>query len=457
MSELPGNEERPPMRRSARAIRATAASLALLTVALAVTEGMTQLVARTTMRLTPHRARLERGALLAKIPPDPSMAGGAAPGTIHRRYVDMAYGARYEIHPYFGHTMFRNFGLANNHGFYTDKRYPYVKGPREYVIGIFGGSVAMQIAGGGATLATRLRPALRERGFDDVTVLPFAAGGWRQPQSFNALVYYLDSIDMAILVDGFNDTVTLSPEQVRAYPARFPMQNIFAPLASDSQSSCATATAGKLAVAHRLMRRVTESLDASPFRNSILAHVAWRGVAAMYGRYVARLRAELEAPTADEWSGMEPNDDTERTIDAYLRLYANVARYGSVIAGADHKPFFHFVQPNQHDRGSKPLSEEERALVTVGWVEPISAAYRKLERISGELRAAGVDSTFLGHVFAATTETVYADSCCHFNTRGIDMLENAIADHVLASRALDGVPRVASGDDEAANAVARNR
>ncbi len=276
-------------------------------------------------------------------------------------------------------------------------------------------------------------------------MLPFAAGGWRQPQSFNALVYYLDSIDMAILVDGFNETVTLFPERARTYPAGFPMQDIFGALASDTQSTYVTAAAGELTVAHRLMRGVTESLDASPLRNSIVAHMTWRGVAAAYGRYIDGLRAELDAPIANEWSGLDADDDAERKSDAYLRLYANVVRYASVIAAADHKPLFHFVQPNQHDRGSKPLSEEERGLVTVGWIEPISAAYRKLERISAELRAAGVDSTFLGDVFARMTETVYADSCCHFNAHGIDVLENVIADHVLASGALDGARRVSSG------------
>ncbi len=162
----------------ARAIRTIATIFALLTIALTMTEALAQLIARTTMRLTPHRARLERNALLSQIPSDSDAAPAAgAAGTIHRRYVDMAYGARYELHPYFGHTMFRNYGLANNDGFYTDKRYPYAKAPGEYVIGIFGGSVAMQIVADGAALAARLREPLRERGFDTVTVLPFAISG----------------------------------------------------------------------------------------------------------------------------------------------------------------------------------------------------------------------------------------------------------------------------------------
>lgn len=208
------------MARLADAARAVASGLAIVALTLGLAEGVAQVVARTALRLTPHRARLERQALLAKIPADATSSSGGAATPLtptHRRYIDMAYGARYEIHPYFGHTMFRSYGLANNHGFYTDKAYPYVKADHEYVIGIFGGSVAMQIAGGGEALAARLRPGLRARGFDKVTVLPFAAGGWRQPQSFYALVYYLDSIDMAILVDGFNDMVTLSAAQLHAY------------------------------------------------------------------------------------------------------------------------------------------------------------------------------------------------------------------------------------------------
>src|SRR5882672_3647783 len=73
----------------ARAIRTIATIFALLTIALTMTEALAQLIARTTMRLTPHRARLERTALLSQTPSDSDAAPAAgAAGTIHRSYVD---------------------------------------------------------------------------------------------------------------------------------------------------------------------------------------------------------------------------------------------------------------------------------------------------------------------------------------------------------------------------------
>ena len=219
--------------------------------------------------------------------------------------------------------MARNYGSANNHGFYTAETYPYVKAEHEYVIGIFGGSVAMQIAGAGKVLAARLQPTLRDRGFDKVTVLPFAAGGWRQPQSFYALVYYLDSIDMAILLDGFNEMVTLSAAQLHGYPTRFPMQNIFAPLASDSQSPYVSAALGKLALAHDVARRATEELNASLLRHSMLAHLVWRGLAASYTQYTSRLRGDLGVATSETWSDLEPEGDAEPRIESYVRMYTS--------------------------------------------------------------------------------------------------------------------------------------
>ena len=49
------------------------------------------------------------------------------------------------------------------------------------------------------------------------------------------------------------------------------------------------------------------------------------------------------------------------------------------------------------------------------------------------LRAQGVDSTFLGDMFAETAETVYVDDCCHLNERGVDMLASTIVQHMIAS------------------------
>jgi len=427
--------------------RRAAAALLLLTGAVLLCELATRLAARIGFGITPKRALAERTAFLAKIPASATTA--AADQKVdrsHRRFIDMAYGARYELHPYFGHTLFRDANHANNQGFPTDQTYPYVKHSREFVIGIFGGSVAMQVSANSDILVERLGPAIRKRGYDTVTVLPFAVGGWRQPQSFFALTYYLDSIDTAILVDGFNEAIQLVPEHLYTYPARFPASDIFLPLASTATSPYEIAELGKLALAHEAAVRVTNALNTSLLRRSLLAHLLWRVAATRYLAYVSKLRTDHETAAQDDWRGIErvrDDRDVEQSIESYLRYYASVVRYAALIAHADGKLLYHFVQPNQHYRGSKPLSaEEQQSLVTPPWFDVITPQYHRLETMCDSLGASGVDSTFLGHLFAQTRETIYADACCHFNPHGVQLLENAIADHVLASAELEHLPLV---------------
>lgn len=424
-------------------LRTLAAVLAVAFVTTVVAELGARALARRSWHLTPRRARAERAAFLASIPlgkPDADAAAGS-----RRRYVDMAYGARYELHPYFGHTFFRGVAPANNNGFFADVDYPYARREHELVVGVFGGSVAMQVAAAGDALAASLAPALRERGYDRVKVLSFAVGAWRQPQIFNALIYYLDTVDVVIELDGFNETIQLIPAQLRAYPASYPASDVFRPLASASSSPYETARLGKALLAHENAAYVTRALDGSMLRRSMLAHLVWRAYADRYRATVAALRVTTDAG-ADEWGGVEPGEASER-IARYLRLYGRLVRDAALASAAEGKPYFHFVQPNQHPRGAKPLTDEERErFLTPPWVDVLTPYYAELATMSHTLAAAGIDSTYLGDLFAHASETLYADACCHLNERGTALLVQAIADHVLASGALATIPPPSRGD-----------
>jgi hypothetical protein len=229
-----------------------------------------------------------------------------------------------------------------------------------------------------------------------VTVLPFAVGAWRQPQIFNALVYYADSIDMAIEVDGFNETIQLIPAQLRAYPASYPASDVFRPLASVATSPYATAMLGKALVAHEVAANVTRALDASVFRRSMLAHLVWRALAAKYQATVAALRAVDAGTNDDEWRDVEPGD-TMDNIERYLRLYERTVRGAALLMRGEGKPYVHFVQPNQHVRGSKALTEEERdRFMNPPWVDVVTPYYGRLAAMSRALSESSVDGAHVG-------------------------------------------------------------
>jgi hypothetical protein len=98
---------------------------------------------------------------------------------------------------------------ANNHGFFSGFDYPYNKaGSRDFVIGIFSGSVAQWFAlQGSERLVNELgeNPAFRDR---DIVVLDFSQGGFKQPQQVQTLSYFLaigQEFDLVVNIDGFNE------------------------------------------------------------------------------------------------------------------------------------------------------------------------------------------------------------------------------------------------------------
>jgi hypothetical protein len=211
---------------------------------------------------------------------------------------------------------------------------------------------------------------------------------------------------------------------------------------AEAPSSDETLRRAELIRAHRRAGQVTRWLDAPVVGSSALAHLAWRTFVRSYERRIAGLRGG--APRDDVWSRIEPATTPaaiEEKRRGYMSFWENLIRFSDLITRRQGKLFFHFVQPNQYDRESKPLSEEERTLYTKNdWFDLVTSAYRSIESMTDELRAEGIESHFLGRVFAASPETVYMDDCCHLNDHGLDVLTTTIADRIIASGRLDEVP-----------------
>jgi hypothetical protein len=402
-----------------------------------------ELVARRIVPGGTAEAARERREFLLKLPGEGGV-DARADSALSSVYV--AQGKGMQIHPFFGYTFRRGAGGANNHGFFSNVGdFPYRKGPRELVIGMLGGSVALQSCGNQRTLTEPLERELARKGYERVTLLCLAVGGWRQPQSFIALAYFLPMIDVAIVLDGFNEVIQTSEGVLRSYPAAFPWSAVYAPLARGAGSADETLRLAGLVEANREAARATRLIDRSPLRHSMVAHLAWRVYVRRYEARVARLRAAGDAAVADEWGAVEPvrtDRDLAEKQARYLDFYVDTIRYSARIAELAGKPFFHFVQPNQYLRGAKPLSEEERVrfVANRGWFDIVTPAYERLSAASRALRREGIESWFLGPLFAARAETVYSDDCCHFNEHGIALINAVMAEAIRRSGRLATIP-----------------
>lgn len=423
-------------RRAALAARALA--LAVLTLACC------ELAARIVLAVRggPPPA-VERSDFLARLPaPGADDDGDDA--------IRRTYGMDLVLHPFYGYTFRPNTGGANNAGFFGGgATYPYERRPGELVVGIFGGSVAMQLAARPEKLVGPLEDVARRLGRERVRLLSFAMGGWRQPQSFHALAYHLSTIDVAIVLDGFNEVIHLSDWHLARQPASYPWSAVWAALARRPTRADAARRAARLDAAERAAR-LTRLVERPVLRSSALVHLAWRAAVAHDEAVIRQTLAADEAEAAVFLRDLEPATtpkEIEARRDTYFAWWEDLVRYSDAIAELEGRLLFHFVQPNQYDRGAKPLSAEEREHHTrnAAWFDEVTPRYRRAEAMTERLRAEGVASYFLGRVFAGTTETVYVDECCHLNERGLDLLAGEIAARIVASGRLAALAARAPG------------
>jgi hypothetical protein len=103
--------------------------------------------------------------------------------------------------------------------------------------------------------------------------------------------------------------------------------------------------------------------------------------------------------------------------------------------------YFHFLQPNQYDRGSKPLNDTERKtafLEDYPYRRGVDQGYPLLKAAGKRLIASGEHFVDLTDIFKTTHETIYADTCCHFNERGNEIIAIRIAESILESIPAEG-------------------
>jgi hypothetical protein len=336
----------------------------------------------------------------------------------------------------------------NAHGFPSEHA-DYTVYSDGYHVGIFGGSVAEQLATiGGETLIAELGRALpRER--RPVRVLNAAIGSYKQPQQLIALLLLtLQGVrfDAIVNLDGFNEVALSSADAIARYDPLLPSRLQYLPLLDLARGAASAAVIERTAELLRTQRRADAwraAADAGLVASSELARALFGAAALRLDARAARLEQELQeqAPTPPDLATharaclRDPETGCWDLIgDSWetssLRMAAIARQLGA--------RYVHVLQPNQYDEGSKPLSERERAIAYAPegpWPAGVRRGYPLLRaRIAG-MRAQGVAVHDLTRIFAGVGEDIYVDPCCHYNLRGTRALARAIADLILRTEA----------------------
>jgi len=315
-----------------------------------------------------------------------------------------------KTHPFFAYVM--KSGDTNNHGFENIMDFPYQKqNENQVVIGIFGGSVAQQLAGYAQTIEARNTlknkiPVLKNK---EIVILNLALEGGRQPQQYFILSFFEQMFDFVINIEGENEFHLMPPKI-------FPVE--FHPYLESLYPEVPLKTLGMKI----LMYKETLSIISEIFANSFLlkshtGFIVWNSIKDyLINKEIFTYKLLEKKPIKKEfYKGLSDKEYAKKAIDAWARF----VRLESKLLEKLNIPYAFFVQPTQYLPGSKILSKKERRFAfALSSLEQVKESYLKLNKMAKKFKSEKINYFSLSRVFKGNRKTIFVDSCCHINQEG---------------------------------------
>ena len=358
------------------------------------------------------------------------------------------------IHPYFGYMNYEpgaHFPNReyNNFGFRSaGYDYPYVKSnPEEHIIGIFGGSVALQTFVRSRDIIIRGLQADPRYKDKKIVVLAFAQGGYKQPQQLQLLSYFLSigqHFDTVINLDGFNEIVLSEKNARRGVAISMPSAGHMLEMMDIlNQSELSAEKIEALAEISRLKRRINRMAELA--NQSNLA-VGWfwattiRNIAVHdLSEVIVRYQSIRSLPSKDSVVYLNPGSESLTRTQAFSKA-ADYWRDTSILmhklATANDIKYLHVLQPNQYFGNRIFGPEETKIAIDFKHIYSANAkdGYPYLAARVDDFKAHGVQFASGLAILDQETQPVYVDACCHFNTTGTNLIAEFIVAQLLTNK-----------------------
>jgi len=357
------------------------------------------------------------------------------------------------IHPYLGYVLDPTLDYradrkwegrgVTRHGFVGEAGLFPPRDPDRIVVGILGGSVAFFFSMEGIERLTEELTAHPAFAGKELAFVRLCLGGYKQPQQLMTLNWFLAQghhLDLVIEIDGFNDFVLAVVENLRqgvepAYPRSWRWR------VGDVPDVVRRRLIGEVVYLREKRRRLARAFDDRPFAYSVTWNLVWKvrdRLAESRAAAAERRLAQFEPPSGEYVESgpyVEPASE-EQAIRDLVDLWWRCSRQMHRVCEAYGIRYFHFLQPNQYLRGSKPIGAAERARAIVersASFDIIGTSYPLAIERGRELAAEGVQFHDLTRIFRDVQEPIYVDTCCHFNRLGNEIVAEAIARAILAA------------------------
>ncbi len=361
------------------------------------------------------------------------------------------------LHPYFGPTHRSGIpfdlppelatadagpGVAtNNFGFPSAVNYPFAKtDDRQFVIGIFGGSVGAYFCRLGTTrLEERLHQSSAFVNRNPVT-LCFSHEGYKQPQQLLLLNYFLSigqTFDLVVNIDGFNEVTLGRINDQFGWDISMPSHEHLDPLINLVNQ--ATLTPAKVASLARIVD-YRQRLNTIAERSN---RTRFASIELVLRRYYSLVRSRYERERL-RFDGLPSNPPANSPIHVTPKvrerpgatLYEDIAtnwRAASVqmqqLLAARHVPYVHVLQPNQY-YSTRTFSAAERAVAFNDGSPFKEGAARGYPLLEKALEPGALNAV---HLFDTAPDAVYVDNCCHYTVAGNRLLADFVAQAILTS------------------------
>ena len=351
------------------------------------------------------------------------------------------------IHPYLGFItegIDRNKVCEDNNNCdrrartYEDK--PFVKSTDDNVIvAVLGGSFAHGVSTTTNVLKHALSKVPHYKG-KEIIMIHMAVGGYKQPQQLMKFNYFLAlgaQFDVVINIDGFNEIAIPGTENVPKgvhplYPRSWyyfidgalneDMLSLYGTRAhaKKQQTQYAALFSSPLvrySITGNLLWKVINRKLVSTISHADVALIEYKESDANKRRYVA---------TGPDYTYTSSKHFYEDMVEVWARSSALI--YNQCLElGVE---YYHFLQPNQYVKNSKPMFEKEKAIAFSGrslYGNAATEGYPYLIERGSKLKGEGIPYYDLTMLFSQNNKELYIDNCCHLNMPGYGLVAQKIA------------------------------
>ena len=331
---------------------------------------------------------------------------------------------------------------ANNYGFMSYYDYPYKKKENDFVVGIWGGSVAFWMSiMGKDSLIKYLQKHFKQK---NIVILNFAQGGMKQPQSLSILSYFHSigqKFDAAIFLDGVNEIWYAERHDIINWAISAPSSDYVKELYTLANQQWSPEY---LVLFYNAIRSKGQQLYFESRQTNFASVFLIQEAIAMY---YAR-KYDINKEQLYKYKGQVDNliflpprlpQEKERVFETATEIWKNATiAANSIISSDKNSIFVHAIQPNRFF----PINFSNNACTpSLNYQSPIhfqknadnaKNGYPYLIQASEDLRNDyGINSIDLTELFNEDRCGIFADYHSHFTKKGNDIVAKLLADTII--------------------------